>query len=238
MCKRTCTIQPANKKAVIYTKGKGAKNRLYLSYYNENKHAWENPLKISDNSEYIGAFSTAVTSKGTLSVLINSSELIDSYEENQEESPYANASLELISTNDVCDIKISDASYISNSFVSGEWMEINYTVTNNGTVPASGEVVLTDTKNNVLSKRPIYEEILPGQSINETIPFNVPDNISELDVVLTVNTSFSEEGNLDNNKKNLHIVYEDLMVENATYVQTKENYVISADIINKGFTRW
>ena len=228
-------LKVGSKKAVVYTKAKGLKNGLYLSYLNEKDHVWENPVKISDSKKYIGSFSVNVTPESTLSVLINSAEVKDQYDTNQGDSPYGEASLELISCKKRCDIELSEVSYVSNSYVAGDWMELNYTVTNSGMVPVkAADVKLTDKDDKIIATSYIYDEILPGQSVQCVIPFKTFEKAKQ-DAVLSIKPVFEKDINMGNNSKEVHLEYEDLMVENVTCGQNGNDTIISADVVNRGY---
>lgn len=233
-------IKIGNKTAAIYLYEKKLKNNMRISYLNEDDNVWEKPITLYNNEyiydKYINDFSASVTNDGDINVLLNVSEVNKNYKYKEDEEPYGNADLEMISINKRCDIELNKVSYDAETFNRGEWMKCSFEVMNKGSVTVTGaDVTLSDKSGNIVATNYIYSNILPGQITESYIYFKVNENANVENLVLTVIPDKETDEDITNNTKNIYLEYKNIAVENMTVGDCGNNTIISADISNRGY---
>lgn len=233
-------IKIGSKTAAIYLYEKKLKNNMRISYLNEDDNVWEKPITLYNNEyiydKYINDFSASVTNDGDINVLLNVSEVNKNYKYKEDEEPYGNADLEMISINKRCDIELNKVSYDAETFNRGEWMKCSFEVMNKGSVTVTGaDVTLSDKSGNIVATNYIYSNILPGQITESYIYFKVNENANVENLVLTVIPDKETDEDITNNTKNIYLEYKNIAVENMTVGDCGNNTIISADISNRGY---
>lgn len=229
-------IQMENRTAVVYSKKQGTKTGVYLAYLNESNHSWENSVKIAEYEKEVRNVCANVTYDGMLNVLVNLMETEKSSDAGEDKNLHTTSMLEVISCKKVCDIGVSEAAYEANKYVAGDWINITYTISNSGTEPVSRAVAkIQDKQGNELASTYVQTIILPGQSVQTKICFKTLEDQQSQDVVLSVQPYSGVDDNTENNLKEIHLEYEDLMVENVTCGQKNDVSIISADVVNRGY---
>ncbi len=227
-------IEIAGKKAAVYTVSDGLNSTLKMSYLNEETNTWGDPMSLSDGTDYIASYSVAAGTDHQLKILANSMEVTGDFEE---ENPYGPATLKLLSTNPRCDIALSDVAYDESTFCAGNPMEFYFTITNKGTLPVEAVVAeIYDSKNNLLSSLDLVSLILPGETMEASTYFTVPEDMVKDDIRLTIRPKdMTDSVDVDNAEK-IHLEYEDLAIEDITCGQMDDGkYAISAEVVNRGY---
>ena len=227
-------IEIAGKKAAVYTVSDGLNSTLKMSYLNEETNTWGDPMSLSDGTDYIASYSVAAGTDHQLKILANSMEVTGYFEE---ENPYGPATLKLLSTNPRCDIALSDVAYDESTFCAGNPMEFYFTITNKGTLPVEAVVAeIYDSKNNLLSSLDLVSLILPGETMEASTYFTVPEDMVKDDIRLTIRPKdMTDSVDVDNAEK-IHLEYEDLAIEDITCGQMDDGkYAISAEVVNRGY---
>ena len=222
--------------AAVFTVSDGLYSSVVVSYFNSETGSWNTSQTLVDNHSFVGAFSADVNNNGNIAVIVNNSEVIGTYED---ENPYGTASLLLFENENNCDISISEPLYDEAAFCANESMSFDFDITNNGTSPITGiDVVITDESGKVLSSTYIEDMIVPGESLSTSASYTVEDSYVTQKVTIAATPNNASDSNLTNNSQQVSLSFENLCVENITTAEMESDRIaISADIVNYGYQK-
>jgi hypothetical protein len=228
-------VEGGGEKALIYTTSNGLCSTLNASFYNTESKQWCEPYELTDGTTFIGAFSAAMSSDGTLRVLVNSKDVIGTY---SDDDPYGTAALLLITLEKYCDLTMGELLYSNDMYDAGNAMKFTFDLKNNGLQTINSvTIVLTDESSNVLSSITRDVLIAPGQTIATSTYFDIDASASGQKIKIVVAPDSLSDINIADNYQEADLFFEDLCVENASSGEKSDGEkVISANIINYGYT--
>ena len=201
----------------------GFKNELVVAYKNGNTYT--KPVALTEYGKHIGYYDAILNSNGSISVLAD----VDNLSGNKDAYPYT-------TTNMVCDIISGKKDLgienvtVSDNVSVGSTVTFDGTVINSGTTPIdSYSVFIKDSKNNVLTEKPVYDTILPGESKQFSVDYTLPVGFAKQDV--TASVSVDGDVNDANNSKTVTVGYTDIAVAEASIAR---DGTITATIVNNG----
>ena len=221
-------------KVLVYTESNGLASTLNASYYNEETQMWCEPYELSDGSTFIGAFSAAMSENGVLEVLATSQKVTGTYED---DDPYGEAALTLVSLEPYCDLAMGELVYSEDQYSAGDDMEFSFDLTNCGSQTInSATITVSDDQGTVLSSITMDDVLVPGQTITTSTYFNIDAAATGQNIIITVIPDELTDVNDADNSQSATLAFEDLSVEQASWgVQADGTKTLSANIVNYGY---
>lgn len=201
----------------------GFKNELVVSYKNGNTYT--KPVALTEYGKHIGYYDGILNSNGSISVLAD----VDNLSGNKDAYPYTTTDMVCDIISGKKDLGIENVTVSDNVSV-GSTVTFDGTVTNSGTTPIdSYSVFIKDSKNNVLTEKPVYDTILPGESKQFSVDYTLLVGFAKQDV--TASVSVDGDVNDANNSKTVTVGYTDIAVAEASIAR---DGTITATIVNNG----
>ena len=201
----------------------GFKNELVVAYKNGNTYT--KPVALTEYGKHIGYYDAILNSNGSVSVLAD----VDNLSGNKDAYPYTTTDMVCDIISGKKDLGIENVTVSDNVSV-GSTVTFDGTVTNSGTTPIdSYSVFIKDSKNNVLTEKPVYDTILPGESKQFSVDYTLPVGFAKQDV--TASVSADGDVNDANNSKTVTVGYTDIAVAEASIAR---DGTITATIVNNG----
>lgn len=201
----------------------GFKNELVVAYKNGNTYT--KPVALTEYGKHIGYYDAILNSNGSISVLAD----VDNLSGNKDAYPYTTTDMVCDIISGKKDLGIENVTVSDNVSV-GSTVTFDGTVTNSGTTPIdSYSVFIKDSKNNVLTEKPVYDTILPGESKQFSVDYTLPVGFAKQDV--TASVSVDGDINAANNSKTVTVGYTDITVAEASIAR---DGTITATIVNNG----
>ena len=201
----------------------GFKNELVVAYKNGNTYT--KPVALTEYGKHIGYYDAILDSNGSISVLAD----VDNLSGNKDAYPYTTTDMVCDIISGKKDLEMSEVS-VSDGISVGSTVTFDGTVTNSGTTPIdSYSVFIKDSKNNVLTEKPVYDTILPGESKTFTVDYTLPESFTKQDVSAVV--SADGDANASNNAQTITVGYTDIAVAEASIAR---DGTITATIVNNG----
>lgn len=201
----------------------GFKNELVVSYKNGNTYT--KPVALTEYGKHIGYYDAILNNNGSVSVLAD----VDNLSGNKDAYPYTTTDMVCDIISGKKDLGIENVTVSDNVSV-GSTVTFDGTVTNSGTTPIdSYSVFIKDSKNNVLTEKPVYDTILPGESKQFSVDYTLPVGFAKQDV--TASVSVDGDVNDANNSKTVTVGYTDIAVAEASIAR---DGTITATIVNNG----
>lgn len=201
----------------------GFKNELVVAYKNGNTYT--KPVALTEYGKHIGYYDAILNSNGSISVLAD----VDNLSGNKDAYPYTTTDMVCDIISGKKDLEMSEVS-VSDGISVGSTVTFDGTVTNSGTTPIdSYSVFINDSKNNVLTEKPVYDAILPGESKQFSVDYTLPVGFAKQDV--TASVSVDGDVNDANNSKTVTVGYTDIAVAEASIAR---DGTITATIVNNG----
>ena len=201
----------------------GFKNELVVSYKNVNTYT--KPVALTEYGKHIGYYDAILNNNGSVSVLAD----VDNLSGNKDAYPYTTTDMVCDIISGKKDLEMSEVS-VSDGISVGSTVTFDGTVTNSGTTPIdSYSVFIKDSKNNVLTEKPVYDTILPGESKQFSVDYTLPIGFAKQDV--TASVSVDGDVNDANNSKTVTVGYTDIAVAEASIAR---DGTITATIVNNG----
>ena len=201
----------------------GFKNELVVSYKNGNTYT--KPVTLTEYGKHIGYYDAILNSNGSISVLAD----VDNLSGNKDAYPYTTTDMVCDIISGKKDLGIENVTVSDNVSV-GSTVTFDGTVTNSGTTPIdSYSVFIKDSKNNVLTEKPVYDTILPGESKQFSVDYTLPVGFAKQDI--TASVSVDGDVNDANNSKTVTVGYTDIAVAEASIAR---DGTITATIVNNG----
>ena len=201
----------------------GFKNELVVAYKNGNTYT--KPVALTEYGKHIGYYDAILNSNGSISVLAD----VDNLSGNKDAYPYTTTDMVCDIISGKKDLGIENVTVSDNVSV-GSTVTFDGTVINSGTTPIdSYSVFIKDSKNNVLTEKPVYDTILPGESKQFSVDYTLPVGFAKQDV--TASVSVDGDANDANNSKSVTVGYTDIAVAEASIAR---DGTITATIVNNG----
>ena len=201
----------------------GFKNELVVAYKNGN--IYTKPVALTEYGKHIGYYDAILNNNGSVSVLAD----VDNLSGNKDAYPYTTTDMVCDIISGKKDLGIENVTVSDNVSV-GSTVTFDGTVTNSGTTPIdSYSVFIKDSKNNVLTEKPVYDTILPGESKQFSVDYTLPVGFAKQDV--TASVSVDGDVNDANNSKTVTVGYTDIAVAEASIAR---DGTITATIVNNG----
>lgn len=201
----------------------GFKNELVVAFKNGNTYT--KPVALTEYGKHIGYYDAILNSNGSISVLAD----VDNLSGNKDAYPYTTTDMVCDIISGKKDLEVSEVS-VSDGISVGSTVTFDGTVINSGTTPIdSYSVFIKDSKNNVLTEKPVYDTILPGESKQFSVDYTLPVGFAKQDV--TASVSADGDVNDANNSKTVTVGYTDIAVAEASIAR---DGTITATIVNNG----
>ena len=201
----------------------GFKNELVVSYKNGNTYT--KPVALTEYGKHIGYYDAILNSNGSISVLAD----VDNLSGNKDAYPYTTTDMVCDIISGKKDLGISGVTVSDNVSV-GSTVTFDGTVTNSGTTPIdSYSVFIKDSKNNILTEKPVYDTILPGESKTFAVDYTLPKSFSKQDVSAVV--SANGDANASNDAQTITVGYTDIAIADAAIAR---DGTITATVVNNG----
>lgn len=201
----------------------GFKNELVVAFKNGNTYT--KPVALTEYGKHIGYYDAILNSNGSISVLAD----VDNLSGNKDAYPYTTTDMVCDIISGKKDLGIENVTVSDNVSV-GSTVTFDGTVINSGTTPIdSYSVFIKDSKNNVLTEKPVYDTILPGESKQFSVDYTLPVGFAKQDV--TASVSVDGDVNDANNSKTVTVGYTDIAVAEASIAR---DGTITATIVNNG----
>ena len=201
----------------------GFKNELVVSYKNGNTYT--KPVTLTEYGKHIGYYDAILNSNGSISVLAD----VDNLSGNKDAYPYTTTDMVCDIISGKKDLGIENVTVSDNVSV-GSTVTFDGTVINSGTTPIdSYSVFIKDSKNNVLTEKPVYDTILPGESKQFSVDYTLPIGFAKQDV--TASVSVDGDANASNNSQTITVGYTNIVVAEASIAR---DGTITATIVNNG----
>ena len=201
----------------------GFKNELVVAYKNGNTYT--KPVALTEYGKHIGYYDAILNNNGSVSVLAD----VDNLSGNKDAYPYTTTDMVCDIISGKKDLGIENVTVSDNVSV-GSTVTFDETVINSGTTPIdSYSVFIKDSKNNVLTEKPVYDTILPGESKQFSVDYTLPVGFAKQDV--TASVSVDGDVNDANNSKTVTVGYTDIAVAEASIAR---DGTITATIVNNG----
>lgn len=201
----------------------GFKSELVVAYKNGNTYT--KPVALTEYGKHIGYYDAILNSNGSISVLAD----VDNLSGNKDAYPYTTTDMVCDIISGKKDLGIENVTVSDNVSV-GSTVTFDGTVTNSGTTPIdSYSVLIKDSKNNVLTEKPVYDTILPGESKTFTVDYTLPDSFTKQDVSAVV--SADGDANASNNAQTITVGYTDIAIAEASIAR---DGTITATLVNNG----
>ena len=201
----------------------GFKNELVVAYKNGNTYT--KPVALTEYGKHIGYYDAILNSNGSISVLAD----VDNLSGNKDAYPYTTTDMVCDIISGKKDLGIENVTVSDNVSV-GSTVTFDGTVTNSGTTPIdSYSVFIKDSKNNVLTEKPVYDTILPGESKTFTVDYTLPESFTKQDVSAVV--SADGDANASNNSQTITVGYTDIAIADAAIAR---DGTITATVVNNG----
>ena len=217
---------------LLYSKSKGMYSVLVAHY--KNAESWSNPVELTNGDEFIPSFS-AVSVDGILKILAE--EQTVERDVDSETPAYGSASISLLEQKSIIDLSLEEVSYQEEYYLEGNTFPIYTTLCNKGTEMICGAVfTITDSENKTLSTSVYTSNILPGDCVEITLPYELPLGVLPQDVTITVCPMRGSDVDLSNNHKELFLNCDLLKVENISEsLNAQEEKVVCANIVNRSY---
>lgn len=220
-------IENGNYKYIVFIRYDEIYSELFGYVYDFASDSWGNEMRFTDIGEAISSFDAYAAATGELNFIINSTEAIGDYENN---NIYGQTDLKRITDGHTCNISIDTVDFNEEYLVEGNDFEITASVRNSGTGASEAFTIkLSDSDGQVIASAD-QDPLIPGEIKNITLVYTLENGFDGGDFDVTVETS-------DNILYEYPITmkYEDIAVENMSYAFNESgDVIISADIVNRG----
>jgi len=209
--------------AVTSLASDGFKNELVVSYLNGDTYT--QPVALTDYGRHIGYYDAILNSNGSISVLAD----VDNLSNDENAYPYTTTDMVCDIISGKTDLEICDV-FAGDGVARGSTVTFSGTVKNNGTTPVSGySLTLKGANGSTLVTKPIYSNILPGESKTVNVDYTLPDDFTKQNITAVVEADGDSVST--NNVQTVTVGYTDIQIVNAVISRSGE---ITATVVNNG----
>lgn len=219
--------------AVVYTVTDEPRVSALYASFNDGT-GWGEPILLNSASGNVGSFSAQFCPDGTLS--ISTSERATSEVTGEYEVPKlsSTAQIKVYSVTPVCDLAVSDVTYLPQSLVSGGTLDIQLELENKGMTAVPMATVQVMNGSEILAEQTYSMDLRSGECIGLMV--NVPLEIvpEQLQVAVTP-IGYSDDNEADNSA-DLSLRLSDISLEGGTGYSDGNTTTVTVLVVNRGQT--
>ncbi len=222
-----------NKAILTLTSNEDNSTTLYVSEYDNESETWALFTPIIEDGTYIRSYSPIMNSEGKIQIAVNALEVNENPET---DGLFGKATMYVLNGNSYFDLVMG--SYLGcdeKELKDNQKIDLTVDVTNNSATELNSlDFTLTDELTGEQYIKTISKTFAPGETVNQTLTYDAPENFTKRDISLTVSSSEYYESNETNNKLSSTIGYADIMLDNIEYDIVGGKAIIKANVTNNG----
>ena len=206
---------------------------LYVSEYDAENDAWALFTPIIEEETYIRSYSPIMRNDGKIQIAVNA---LDVNENPETDGLFGKATMYVLNGNSYFDLVMG--SYLGcdeAELKDNKKINLTFDVTNNSATELSSlDFTLVDELTGEQYVQTVSKTFAPGETVNQTLVYDAPENFTKRDISLTVSSGEYFESNENNNKLYSTIGYADIQLDNIEYDIVNGKAIIRADVANIG----
>ena len=186
---------------------------------------------IMEEDRFVKQYESILDEKGKVKIIATLCDMVSM----DSTTEFQNLQLKLCEKETVYDIGTDYIDYDMEAVKPDSDLSVAFNMINKGNQEINDvTAILLDEKGNILAQKEIPCELMPGDEMEETVIYHLPENISYQTWKLRVNISETER-NLSDNEASTEVGFSDLNISNLEFTQNCTNNVITGKIQNDGY---
>ena len=213
----------------------GFNTELYAARYNSESQEWTTAAPITAYKAAVRSFCPVVGSDGTISVAMNTSELLEIH--NDDDDPYGDTALRAVIGSTLTDLMLTDGIFYNMEDVTpGESIILSTSVYNNSGSAVEGLVAkLYNAEGELVSETAIEDSIASGEEKEVMFSYTIPAELTKHELTVSVLPANVTDDDLSNNSASVTFGYADITVIDENITENESGGIFTATVTNAGY---
>ena len=213
----------------------GFNTELYAARYNSESQEWTTAAPITAYKAAVRSFCPVVGSDGTISVAMNTSELLEIH--NDDDDPYGDTALRVVIGSTLTDLMLTDGIFYNMEDVTpGESILLSTSVYNNSGSAVEGLVAkLYNAEGELVSETAIEDSIASGEEKEVMFSYTIPAELTKHELTVSVLPANVTDDDLSNNSASVTFGYADITVIDESITENENGGIFTATVTNAGY---
>ena len=213
----------------------GFNTELYAARYNSESQEWTTAAPITAYKAAVRSFCPVVGSDGTISVAMNTSELLEIH--NDDDDPYGDTALRAVIGSTLTDLMLTDGIFYNMEDVTpGESIILSTSVYNNSGSAVEGLVAkLYNAEGELVSETAIEDSIASGEEKEVMFSYMIPAELTKHELTVSVLPANVTDDDLSNNSASVTFGYADITVIDESITENENGGIFTATVTNAGY---
>ena len=213
----------------------GFNTELYAARYNSESQEWTTAAPITAYKAAVRSFCPVVGSDGTISVAMNTSELLEIH--NDDDDPYGDTALRAVIGSTLTDLMLTDGIFYNMEDVTpGESIILSTSVYNNSGSAVEGLVAkLYNAEGELVSETAIEDSIASGEEKEVMFSYMIPAELTKHELTVSVLPANVTDDDISNNSASVTFGYADITVIDENITENESGGIFTATITNAGY---
>ena len=213
----------------------GFNTELYAARYNSESQEWTTAAPITAYKAAVRSFCPVVGSDGTISVAMNTSELLEIH--NDDDDPYGDTALRVVIGSTLTDLMLTDGIFYNMEDVTpGESIILSTSVYNNSGSAVEGLVAkLYNAGGELVSETAIEDSIASGEEKEVMFSYTIPAELTKHELTVSVLPANVTDDDLSNNSASVTFGYADITVIDESITENENGGIFTATVTNAGY---
>ena len=213
----------------------GFNTELYAARYNSESQEWTTAAPITAYKAAVRSFCPVVGSDGTISVAMNTSELLEIH--NDDDDPYGDTALRVVIGSTLTDLMLTDGIFYNMEDVTpGESILLSTSVYNNSGSAVEGLVAkLYNAEGELVSETAIEDSIASGEEKEVMFSYTIPAELTKHELTVSVLPANVTDDDLSNNSASVTFGYADITVIDENITENESGGIFTATVTNAGY---
>ena len=213
----------------------GFNTELYAARYNSESQEWTTAAPITAYKAAVRSFCPVVGSDGTISVAMNTSELLEIH--NDDDDPYGDTALRAVIGSTLTDLMLTDGIFYNMEDVTpGESIILSTSVYNNSGSAVEGLVAkLYNAEGELVSETAIEDSIASGEEKEVMFSYTIPAELTKHELTVSVLPANVTDDDLSNNSASVTFGYADITVIDESITENENGGIFTATVTNAGY---
>ena len=213
----------------------GFNTELYAARYNSESQEWTTAAPITAYKSAVRSFCPVIGSDGTISVAMNTSELLEI--QNDDDDPYGDTTLRVVVGSTLTDILLTDGIFYNmDDVVPGENIILSTTVYNNSGLAVEGLTAkIYNADGELVSETAIEDSIASGEEKEVMFSYTIPAELTKHELMVSVVPTNVIDDDLSNNSASVTFGYADITIADESITENDNGGMFTATVINIGY---